>query len=283
MFNYSIRIFEVFFTGLSLRWLTWILQFGPKKNNFKKTHKIIFTILSLIGMLGLTFGISVFLVLGNERITQADTTSSKTENLSQNKMIAVTSNVSSKPATSNLDHAVQVEPVKSKEVSDQVNYTVQEGDSLSTIANQFQISMTSIMQQNELTSSEAIYVGQVLAFTKSYVVKEETNVSLDTDEVLKTQDVSINNGNKVAAGGLSDEDRTYVLTQLQTRTGVDASQWDYIISRESGWIPTIKNSLGYYGLFQLAPSYPGYDGDVQSQIEGAVYLFNHGGMTHWAL
>ncbi|MFZ2810455.1 MAG: LysM peptidoglycan-binding domain-containing protein [Lactococcus raffinolactis] len=137
-------------------------------------------------MLGLTFGISVFLVLGNERITQADTTSSKTENLSQNKMIAVTSNVSSKPATSNLDHAVQVEPVKSKEVSDQVNYTVQEGDSLSTIANQFQISMTSIMQQNELTSSEAIYVGQVLAFTKSYVVKEETNVSLDTDEVLKT-------------------------------------------------------------------------------------------------
>lgn len=254
-----------------------------KKNNFKKTHKIIFTILSLIGMLGLTFGISVFLVLGNERITQADTTSSKTENLSQNKMIAVTSNVSSKPATSNLDHAVQVEPVKSKEVSDQVNYTVQEGDSLSTIANQFQISMTSIMQQNELTSSEAIYVGQVLAFTKSYVVKEETNVSLDTDEVLKTQDVSINNGNKVAAGGLSDEDRTYVLTQLQTRTGVDASQWDYIISRESGWIPTIKNSLGYYGLFQLAPSYPGYDSDVQSQIEGAVYLFNHGGMTHWAL
>ena len=108
-------------------------------------------------------------------------------------------------------------------------------------------------------------------------------MSLDTDEVLKTQDVSINNGNKVAAGGLSDEDRTYVLTQLQTRTGVDASQWDYIISRESGWIPTIKNSLGYYGLFQLAPSYPGYDGDVQSQIEGAVYLFNHGGMTHWAL
>lgn len=139
------------------------------------------------------------------------------------------------------------------------------------------------MQQNDLTSSEAISVGQVLAFSKSYVVKEETKELLDTENDVEAQGVSVNNGNKVAAGGLSDEERAYVLTQLQTRTGVDASQWDYIISRESGWIATIKNSLGYYGLFQLAPTYPGYDGDLNAQIEGAIYLFNNGGMTHWAL
>ena len=44
-----------------------------------------------------------------------------------------------------------------------------------------------------------------------------------------------------------------------------------------------KNTIGYYGLFQLAPNYPGYDGDVDAQINGAVYLFNNGGMKHWAL
>ena len=254
-----------------------------KKNGFKTSHKIIFTILSLIGMLGLTFGISVFLVLGNESSTQADTTNSETEKITQNNIAAVTTQVSHKPAVSSLDHAEQVAPVKPDETGDLISYTVKAGDSLSAIASQFQVSMASIMQQNDLTSSEAISVGQVLAFSKSYVVKEETKELLDTENDVEAQGVSVNNGNKVAAGGLADEERAYVLTQLQTRTGVDASQWDYIISRESGWIATIKNSLGYYGLFQLAPTYPGYDGDLNAQIEGAIYLFNNGGMTHWAL
>lgn len=257
-----------------------------KKNDFKTSHKIIFTVLSLIGMLGLTFGIFVFLVLGNEKSTQADTTNDKIKRVTPNRATAVVSKVSAKPATARLSTPKQAEPVQPAETDDQVSYTIQVGDSLSAIASQFQVSEESIIQQNDLTSPEAIYAGQVLAFSKSYVVKAETEVPIDATEDLDTQNtesVSVNNGNKVAEGGLSDEERTYVLTQLQTRTGVDASQWDYIISRESGWIATIKNSLGYYGLFQLAPSYPGYDGDVEAQIEGAVYLFNHGGMTHWAL
>ncbi|GAX47919.1 hypothetical protein RsY01_1532 [Lactococcus reticulitermitis] len=257
-----------------------------KQNDFKTAHKIFFTLLSLIGMIGLIFGISVFLILGNESSTQADMTNSETEKTTQPKISDVTSKVSPKPAAAKVSHAVKAEPAKSSETSDQVSYTVQAGDALSAIADQFQVSMASIMQQNNLTSSEAIYVGQVLAFSKSYVVKEETETSLEADKAIDNQNaqgISINNGNKVAAGGLSDDERLYVLTQLQTRTGVDASQWDYIISRESGWIANIKNSIGYYGLFQLAPGYTGYDGDLQAQIEGAVYLFNHGGMTHWTL
>ena len=251
-----------------------------KKNGFRTSHKIVFTILSLIGMLGLTFGISVFLVLGNESSTQADTTNFDTEEITQKNNAAVTTQAIHKSVVSNLDHA---EPIKADETGDLISYTVKSGDSLSAIASQYQVSMASIMQQNDLTSSEAISIGQVLSFSKSYVVKEEIKELLDTENALETQGVSVNNGNKVAAGGLSDEERAYVLTQLQTRTGVDASLWDYIISIESGWIATIKNSLGYYGLFQLAPTYPGYDGDLNSQIEGAIYLFNNGGMTHWAL
>lgn len=261
-----------------------------KKNKFKTSHKIIFTLLSLVGMLGLTFGVSVFLLLGNESSTKADTTKfevNEVNKVAENKAAVSIAQINFKPEKTSIDLAVQAEPVKPHEITDQVSYTVQEGDSLSAIASQFQVSMASIMQQNNLASTEAINIGQVLVFSRSYIVKEETPIVTEeieqTIDVPKSQDVSVNNGNKVAAGGLSEEDRTYVLTQLQTRTGVEASQWDYIISRESGWIPTIKNSIGYYGLFQLAPGYLGYDGDVQSQIEGAIYLFNHGGMAHWAL
>jgi LysM repeat protein len=251
-----------------------------KKSDFKTSHKIILTILSFIGMLGFTFGICAFLVLGNGSKSQADMhqsdSNSEEKHLSDAKMVKLESQVTSQ-SPAELSQPAQV-------TSDEVIYTVQPGDSLERVSEQFQTSIASIMQQNDLTSPDEIYVGQVLTFLKSYVVTAlPESDKADVLDVPKTSGVSVNNGNKVAAGGLSEADRTYVLSELQSRTGVDASQWDYIISRESGWIATIKNSLGYYGLFQLAPGYPGYDGDLQSQIDGAVYLYNCGGMAHWAL
>lgn len=262
-----------------------------KKINFRTSHKIIFSLLSLIGMLGIVFGSSVFLVLGNGRNTQADTQVAKVTTKKQSdksRPVADIQVLSSMPVSvaNQKEESVQKVEDKSLESSDQVHYTVQAGDTLSHIAAQFEVSVLSIMQQNDLKTAEAIFVGQKLVFLKSYLVKEET--AADSEPVVEelsseNQEISIHNGNKVAAGGLSDAERLNVLTQLQTRTGVSAVQWDYIISRESGWIASVKNSIGYYGLFQLAPTYPGYEGDVQAQIEGAIYLFNHGGMAHWAL
>lgn len=261
-----------------------------KRSGLKKSHKIVFTILSLIGMLGLIFGVSVFLVLGNSKFTKADTKNSAVitdkKDKENNQPISLKTSVDSSTEVSVAQPSVKVDQETLTKSEDQVSYTVQEGDTLSRIAEHYQVSLSAIMQQNNLKSENEIYIGQVLVFLKSYTVKEVAAEIVEMDNIIapgNSPEISINNGNKVATGGLSDAERLSVLTQLQTRTGIPASQWDYIISRESGWIPTIKNSIGYYGLFQLAPTYPGYDGDVQAQIEGALYLFNRGGMAHWAL
>jgi LysM repeat protein len=209
-----------------------------------------------------------------------------TSQFENNKSSSVTSQTKS-PVNSETAPIVAVDTLSE---SDEVDYIVQDGDSLSLVSEKFKTSVASIMQQSKLKSQDQLYSGQHLKFLKSYIVKEEvTPLSTQSttpnpgESTTRSDTVAVDNGNKVVPGGLSKEDRTYVLSQLQSRTGVSASQWDYIISRESGWLSSIKNTIGYYGLFQLAPNYPGYDGDVDSQINGAVYLFNNGGMKHWAL
>ncbi|GFH42630.1 hypothetical protein Hs30E_11810 [Lactococcus hodotermopsidis] len=232
-------------------------------------------------MAGIVFVISAF--LGNDDQLEADTQKKvakpiKTESVTVNKII------SSETPSSTVKIAEPVEKVQSEiesEEKDEVIYTVKEGDSLGLIAENHQVTILSIRQQNDLEVDEEIQPGQVLVFLRSYIVSDED----ETEAIQESNgEISVDNGNKVAPGGLGEDERLYVLTQLQNLTGVDAREWDYIISRESGWIATIKNSSGgAYGLFQLLPTYPGYDGDIDAQIEGALYLFNYGGMSHWAL
>lgn len=272
-----------------------------KNNTFKKSHKILFALLTIIGIAGLAFGITIFFILGSGTKYEAETQKNRptsitfsqvtykhapTSQFENNKSSSVTSQTKS-PVNSETAPIVAVDTLSE---SDEVDYIVQDGDSLSLVSEKFKTSVASIMQQSKLKSQDQLYSGQHLKFLKSYIVKEEvTPLSTQSatpnpgESTTRSDTVAVDNGNKVEPGGLSKEDRTYVLSQLQSRTGVSASQWDYIISRESGWLSSIKNTIGYYGLFQLAPNYPGYDGDVDAQINGAVYLFNNGGMKHWAL
>ncbi|CAM3221367.1 LysM peptidoglycan-binding domain-containing protein [Lactiplantibacillus plajomi] len=75
--------------------------------------------------------------------------------------------------------------------------------------------------------------------------------------------------------------RSYVLSQMQSRTGVSASTWNTIITRESGWNTTVKNSTsGAYGLFQNMHI---SSGSVEAQVDAAVALYNAQGMQAWAL
>lgn len=76
--------------------------------------------------------------------------------------------------------------------------------------------------------------------------------------------------------------KDYVLTKMEQGTGVSKSVWNYIITRESGWNPTIYNSQGYYGLFQLAPGYPGNGKNVDAQIQNAIYLYHVQGLHAWS-
>lgn len=273
-----------------------------KNNTLRKSHKIMFTLLTILGIAGLVSGITIFFILGSGTKYEADTQKHMSKPIEVKQVMykhAPTSQIDtnqSSAITSQTQLAVIPETAPTPEVdrpseSDEVDYIVQAGDSLSQISDKFKTSIASIMQQSKLKSEDQLYSGQHLKFLKSYIVKEEEvtpfpsqGVASNSPETHTPSDtVSVENGNKVVAGGLSKEDRTYVLSQLQSRTGVSASQWDYIISRESGWLPSIKNAIGYYGLFQLAPNYTGYEGDIDAQINGAVYLFNNGGMKHWAV
>ena len=70
-----------------------------------------------------------------------------------------------------------------------------------------------------------------------------------------------------------------VLSQMQSRTGVSASTWNRIITRESNWNNTVKNSTsGAYGLFQNMHI---SSGSVQDQVNAAVSLYHAQGMSAW--
>ena len=78
-----------------------------------------------------------------------------------------------------------------------------------------------------------------------------------------------------------DNLQSYVLGQMQARTGVDAGTWNHIINRESNWQPHVVNGAsGAYGLFQNIHI---SGGSVQQQIDAAVNLYHAQGMQAWAL
>lgn len=90
---------------------------------------------------------------------------------------------------------------------------------------------------------------------------------------------SVNTSN----GTLADSEKQAVLSQMQSRTGVPASTWDAIITRESNWqVDAANPSSTARGLFQQLY---GGTGSAQSQIDNAVKLYHNAGdsMSPWAL
>lgn len=68
---------------------------------------------------------------------------------------------------------------------------------------------------------------------------------------------------------------------MESRTGVSASTWNTIITRESNWEPYVVNSTsGAYGLFQNMHI---SSGSVEEQVDAAVALYEAQGMAAWAL
>jgi len=68
---------------------------------------------------------------------------------------------------------------------------------------------------------------------------------------------------------------------MESRTGVSASAWNTIITRESNWEVNVVNSTsGAYGLFQNMHI---SSGSVEQQVNAAVALYDAQGMAAWAL
>ena len=82
-------------------------------------------------------------------------------------------------------------------------------------------------------------------------------------------------------GALSDSEKQAVLNQMAARTGVSASTWNTIITRESNWqVHAANPSSSARGLFQLLH---GGTGSVQDQINNATGLYEKQGIQAWAL
>lgn len=88
---------------------------------------------------------------------------------------------------------------------------------------------------------------------------------------------SVNTSN----GTLSDSEAQAVANQMASRTGQSASYWRAIMWRESNnQVHASNPSSTATGLFQTLV---GGEGDVQSQIDNAVNLYNKQGTQAWAL
>lgn len=118
----------------------------------------------------------------------------------------------------------------------------------------------------------------------SYNSQSATN---NTTQSVSTSTNTTSNGNSsdlsVYSGELSSSQKQAVLSQLSSRTGVSASEWNQIITRESNWEVNAANpSSTARGLLQQLY---GGTGSVQSQIDSAVSLYHNAGnsMSPWAL
>lgn len=175
------------------------------------------------------------------------------------------------------------------------NYTVKSGDSVWAISQQFGSSINAIESANNI-SNHLILPGQTLVIPDGTSTTATTNTTpaatqSTTNAQQKasySQPAANTTSNTTATSNASSSTASYgsstksaVLSQMASRTGVSAATWDAIITRESNWQPSVRNSSsGAYGLFQNMHI---SGGSVQQQVDAAVSLYNQQGMSAWAL
>lgn len=176
------------------------------------------------------------------------------------------------------------------------SYTVKAGDTVAKIASDYNDTINGIASRNHLADVNFIVVGQKLevgqnntatttattqstpvATTNSTVANTAQNTQATT--TVATPKASTTTSNSSSNYGTGSH--AAVLSQMESRTGVSASTWNYIINRESNWQANVVNSTsGAYGLFQNMHI---SGGSVQDQIDAAVSLYHQQGMAAWAM
>jgi len=106
--------------------------------------------------------------------------------------------------------------------------------------------------------------------TTSHATTPSTTVTTSTSSNSSTGSSSSYTGTNL---------KSYVLSQMASRTGVSEATWNTIITRESNWEPYVVNSSsGAYGLFQNMHI---SSGSVETQVDAAVSLYEAQGMSAW--
>lgn len=184
--------------------------------------------------------------------------------------------------------------------ADEVDYTVQAGDTLSKIAETYLGSADytdALAAVNHIQDKHTIYVGQHLTFDGVKDAKASTSVTntantannvsvqYNTQATQATSDVTyqapVSAGSVVLTNGnTAGEVGSYAAQQMAARTGVPASTWEMIIARESNGQVKAYNPSGASGLFQTMPGW-GSTATVDDQINSAVNAYNNQGLSAW--
>lgn len=187
-------------------------------------------------------------------------------------------------------------------------YTVKSGDNVSKIAkkkyhSQSLDAIETIVQANHLANRDLIFVGDKLKLpkkikkfkavaqapvqvnsSKSYTPVQSTQTvqqQQPQQNVASQQSNSTTSTNTNPNSTSGSDLHSYVTNRMASETGVSASTWEKIISRESNWNANVVNSSGHYGLFQLDGSYNKHGNSVEGQIQDAVDLFRKQGLNAW--
>lgn len=191
-------------------------------------------------------------------------------------------------------------------------YTVKSGDTLTKIAKkkyhtQSLAAIETIVQTNNLTNRDLIFVGDKLQLPKKIKKIEENKVTYQAptqpqnvgtytqapSQSTQQQNVTSQNTDSTASQNTTStatkpsytgagDLHSYVTSRMASATGVDAGTWEKIIQRESNWNSSVVNSSGHYGLFQLDGSYDKHGRSVEGQIQDAVDLFKKQGLAAWS-
>jgi len=159
-------------------------------------------------------------------------------------------------------------------------YKVESGDTVSAIAQKFSTDTSSVISENGLSNPDMIYVDQTLEIGEQQSAQSQQNVGVQPQQTQQVSDQQTYTQPKETQTYSGSSSISSVAQEMQARTGVSASEWSQIISRESGGNVNAQNpSSSAHGLFQSEHN-PG--NTVQSQINDAVNVYKSQGLSAWS-
>lgn len=142
------------------------------------------------------------------------------------------------------------------------------------------------VKENGNIVSEEVVSEKVISEPVKEVVKVGTkarSAATATSVSQVAQQYASSGGTVVLSNGnTAGEIGSYAAQQMQARTGVSASTWEYIIARESNGQVNARNASGASGLFQTMPGW-GSTATVEDQINAAVKAYNSQGLRAWGV
>lgn len=180
-------------------------------------------------------------------------------------------------------------------------YTVKAGDSVWAISQKYNSTINAIEKANNIqghlilpgqqlnipdaTTATSTQATATTTYQQPAAQSTQQQTSTYTQPATTTQQAATTNNTASTTSSSSSYTgsnmKSYVLSQMSSRTGVSASTWNAIIQRESNWQASVRNSTsGAYGLFQNMHI---SGGSVEDQVNAAVSLYKAQGMQAWSL